>query len=53
MDIHEELQYWKDRCKSVEDRMDQLEKQIRDLRGGKPLTKEFIEEHNRKIGEGR
>jgi hypothetical protein len=42
-------EYWKQRCLVVEERMDQLEAEIRKLRGMKPLTKEFIEEHNRKV----
>ena len=51
MSVNEGEKYWKDRCLAVEQRMDQLEKEIFRLRGFKPLTKEFIEEHNRRIRE--
>jgi hypothetical protein len=42
-------EYWKLRCLAVERRMDQLEAEIARLKGMKPLTKEFIEDHNNKI----
>ena len=41
--------YWKRRCLAVEQRMDQLEAQICLLRGRRPLSKEEIEEHNRRV----
>jgi len=47
--MDKDTQYWKDRSKALEVRMDQLEKEIHRLKGHKPLSKEFIEEHNKRI----
>ena len=41
--------YWMDRCLAVERRNDQLVREIIRLKGGKPLTKEQIEDHNRGV----
>ena len=44
-----DLEYWKKRCKAVEIRMDQLEKEIIRLKGGRPLSKEEIKRHNQRV----
>ena len=41
--------YWKDRCKAVERRMDQLEDEIRKLKGLRKLTDKQIEEWNENL----
>jgi hypothetical protein len=41
--------YWKRRCAAVEDRLDQMEAEIRRLKGCKPLSNDEI----RAINEGR
>jgi hypothetical protein len=46
--MDKDTQYWKNRCELVERRNGQLVKEIYRLRGYKPLSKEFIGEHNRK-----
>jgi len=45
-----DVEYWKKRCKAVEVRMDQLEKEIIRLKGGRPLTEEEIKSHNERVG---
>jgi len=45
-----DLQYWKKRCKRVEDRNDQLMNEIAMLKGGKPLTVEYIKKLNKENG---
>ena len=40
-----------DRCLAVERRNDQLVREIIRLKGGKPLTKEQIEDHNREVAQ--
>lgn len=43
--------YWRRRARVVEQRLSQLEKEIIRLRGGKPLTAEFIAEHNQALSQ--
>ena len=45
------LEYWFNRCMLVEERNDQLVREIINLKGGRPLTKTEIEEHNRKVAQ--
>jgi hypothetical protein len=40
------VEYWKKRCRAAERRMDELERTIRELRGGSPLTREDCEKIN-------
>lgn len=49
-DCDGDILYWKERCASLEDRMDDLEKEIRRLRGGRQMTDEEIKRHNQSIG---
>jgi len=44
-----DVEYWKKRCKAVEVRMDQLEKEIIRLKGGRHLTEEEIKSHNERV----
>ena len=42
-------EYWKERCKRVEHRLRQLEKEIIRLKGGRELTDDAIRQHNLRI----
>jgi hypothetical protein len=44
-----EIEYWKQRCYTIEARNDQLVDEIYKLRGFRHLTKEEIDKHNEEV----